>query len=310
MNEMIYNEEAHYMRHGHLAVTLTVVLGLALALASAGAAFAADSDDPSGTAAMIDIGMSARALGMGGAHIAVADDASAVYYNPAGLAFVGGHNVTSLYTSLHGAAGYLALGYAQKNLGAGLLRLNASGVEETDEFANVIGVFNTTDLTAIAGYGREITPNLSLGGAIKLYSQKLRDASGTGITGDVGALYKSEDGRFRAGAVARNLFGHVKYAGGATDPFDRSFGVGAAFAPSDKFLLAADVGLASGLTARVGAEYQLRNFAVRAGGVLSGGDVSITAGAGFAMQSFSVDYAYQTHKVLPDSHRLSLSMSF
>ena len=298
------------MRHGHLAVTLTVVLGLALALGSAGAAFAADGDDPSGTAAMIDIGMSARALGMGGAHIAVADDASAVYYNPAGLAFIGGHNVTSLYTSLHGAAGYLALGYAQKNLGAGVLRLNASGVEETDEFANVIGVFNTTDLTAMAGYGREIVPNLSLGGAVKLYSQKLRDASGTGVTGDVGALYRSEDGRFRAGAVGRNLFGHVKYAGGATDAFDRSFGAGAAFAPSDKFLLAADVGYASGLTARVGAEYQLRNFAVRAGGALSGGDVSVTAGAGFAMQNFCVDYAYQTHKVLPDSHRLSLSMSF
>ncbi|HAI85785.1 MAG TPA: hypothetical protein DCL63_02200, partial [Firmicutes bacterium] len=104
--------------------------------------------------------------------------------------------------------------------------------------------------------------------------------------------------------------GHVKYAGGATDAFDRSFGAGAAFAPSDKFLLAADVGYASGLTARVGAEYQLRNFAVRAGGVLSGGDVSVTAGAGFAMQNFCVDYAYQTHKVLPDSHRLSLSMSF
>ncbi|HBK60118.1 MAG TPA: hypothetical protein DDZ84_04905, partial [Firmicutes bacterium] len=69
------------------------------------------------------------------------------------------------------------------NLGAGLLRLNASGVEETDEFANVIGVFNTTDLTAMAGYGREIMPNLSLGGAVKLYTQKLRDASGTGITG-------------------------------------------------------------------------------------------------------------------------------
>ena len=294
------------MRHRHLAVLLAVVLTLALA----GGASAADSDDPSGTAAMIDIGMSARALGMGGAHIAVADDASAVYYNPAGLAFVDGRNVTSLYTSLHGAAGYLALGYAQRNLGAGVLRLNASDIEETDEFANVIGVFGTTELAAMAGYGREIVPGLSLGAAVKVYNQELRDASGTGVTGDVGALYRSEDGRFRVGAVGRNLLGQVEYGSGATDSFDRSFGVGAAFAPSDRFLLAADLGYASGLTARVGAEYRFRSFAVRAGGVLCGGDVSVTAGAGFAMQSFRVDYAYQTHKVLPDSHRLSLSMSF
>jgi len=298
------------MRHRPIVVMLTIVLGLGLALVPARAALAADGDDPSGTAAMMDIGMSARALGMGGAHIAVADDASAVYYNPAGLAFIDGRKITSLYTSLHGAAGYLALGYAQANLGAGMLRLNASDIEETDEFANVIGVFGTTELAAMAGYGREIIPGLSLGGAVKFYNQKLRDASGTGITGDVGALYKSEDGRFRVGAVGRNLLGRVKYSSGAVDAFDRSFGIGAAFAPSDKFLLAADLGYASGLLARVGAEYRFRSFVVRAGGVLSGGDVSVTAGAGFAIQSFRVDYAYQTHKILPDSHRLSLSLSF
>ncbi len=58
--------------------------------------------------------------GMGGAHIAVADDAAVIYYNPAGLARIEGRSVTSLYTSLHGgAAGYMALGYAQKNVGGG-----------------------------------------------------------------------------------------------------------------------------------------------------------------------------------------------
>jgi len=42
---------------------------------------------------------------MGGAHIAVADDASVIYYNPAGLALVDGINVTSLYTSQYGGTG-------------------------------------------------------------------------------------------------------------------------------------------------------------------------------------------------------------
>jgi len=259
---------------------------------------------------MLDIGMSARAMGMGGAHIAVADDAAVIYYNPAGLALIDGHSVTSLYTNLHGAAGYLALGYAQKNVGGGFLRLNASGIEETDEYANVIGTFGVSDLTEMAGYGREVASGLSLGGTVKLYSQSLADVSGKGVTGDVGALYVMDDGKLSFGAVARNVVGKVRYDNNAEDAFERAFGVGAAYRPSDSLLFAADAVLEDGLAARVGAEYRIKQFALRAGGALDGGEASITAGAGFAMDSFAVDYAYQTHKVLPDSHRISLSVRF
>lgn len=287
-----------------------LLLAAALVLTLSGAAYAAQDEDPVGTAAMLDIGMSARAMGMGGAHIAVADDAAVIYYNPAGLGFIDGHNVTSLYTSLHGAAGYLALGYAQKNMGGGLLRLNASGIEETDEFANVIGTFGMSDFTAMAGYGREVVPGLSLGGTVKLYSQSLADVSGKGVTGDVGALYVMDDGKLGFGAVARNLIGKVRYDNNAEDAFERAFGVGAAYRPSDSLLFAVDAVFEDGLAARVGAEYRIKQFALRAGGVLDRGEVSITAGAGFAMESFAVDYAYQTHKVLPDSHRISLSVRF
>ncbi|HPZ14698.1 MAG TPA: PorV/PorQ family protein [Bacillota bacterium] len=287
-----------------------LLFAAALILAISGAAYAAQDEDPVGTAAMLDIGMSARAMGMGGAHIAVADDAAVIYYNPAGLALIDGHSVTSLYTNLHGAAGYLALGYAQKNVGGGFLRLNASGIEETDEYANVIGTFGVSDLTEMAGYGREVALGLSLGGTVKLYSQSLADVSGKGVTGDVGALYVMDDGKLSFGAVARNVVGKVRYDNNAEDAFERAFGVGAAYRPSDSLLFAADAVLEDGLAARVGAEYRIKQFALRAGGALDGGEASITAGAGFAMDSFAVDYAYQTHKVLPDSHRISLSVRF
>ncbi len=139
------------------------LLAAALVLALTGAAGAAGDEDPVGTAAVLNIGMGARAMGMGGAHIGVADDAAAVYYNPAGLGFIDGHNATSLYTSLHGAAGYLALGYAQSNFGGGFLRLNASELEETDEFANVIGTFGVRDFTAKANLALALWPETSLG---------------------------------------------------------------------------------------------------------------------------------------------------
>jgi len=47
------------------------VLALALILALLPASAALATEDPVGTAAMMGLGMGARALGMGGAHIAV-----------------------------------------------------------------------------------------------------------------------------------------------------------------------------------------------------------------------------------------------
>mgnify|MGYP002682578709 CR=1 FL=1 len=86
-------------------------LALVLLFALAASAIASAAEDPIGTAAMLDIGLGARALGMGGAHIAVADGAAAVYYNPAGLAFIDGRHIVSLYTNQFGAAGYICLLY-------------------------------------------------------------------------------------------------------------------------------------------------------------------------------------------------------
>lgn len=289
--------------------TTALVLALALALTLASTAARAAGDGV-GTAAMLDIGMGARALGMGGAHIAVADDAAAIYYNPAGLALVSGRNITSLYTSQFGAANYIALGYAQKNIGAGLLRLDASQIEETDEFANVTGLFGVTDFAGIVGYGATVFGNLSLGASAKLYQQTLPENRGRGFTLDAGAIVSFADGKFRLGAVGRNLIGSLKYDSGETDPFDRSFGIGVAFCPVDNLTIAGDAVVKNGFTAKLGAEYKFKQFAVRAGGALSDGKVSITAGAGFGLAGFSIDYAYQTHSVLPDSHRLSLCARF
>lgn len=284
------------------------VLVLAMVFALSPAWVAQAEEDPVGTAAMMDIGMGARALGMGGAFIAVADDANAIYYNPAGLALIEGRHVTSLYTSQYGAAGYMAAGYAQKNVGAGLLMLDASGIEETDEFANVTGYFGMREYTAIGAYGVTVWPNISLGGAVKYYSQSLPGDTGSGLTGDVGLLYDA--GVIKVGAVARSVLGSVHYTSGDDDAFDRSWGVGVSTRPLPGLLVAADAVVKGEYTLHAGAEYLLGNMALRGGAIWGEGRTSFTAGLGVVMPGFSVDYAYQTHSVLPDSHRLSLSIRF
>ena len=288
----------------------STALALVLLFALAAGATASAAEDPVGTAAMLDIGLGARALGMGGAHIAVADDAAAVYYNPAGLAFIDGRHITSLYTNQFGAAGYMGLGYAQRYVGAGAMKLDASGIDQTDEFANVTGVFGVTDLTLILGAAARAMPQLGVGGAVKYYSQALPANSGRGVTGDIGVLFATDSGRFRIGAVCRNALGSLKYDSGHTDAFDRSFGAGVAVRPMDNLLLAADVIYKDGMDARIGGEFRLGKFALRAGGGYRDEKFSFSVGAGFVIPLFSIDYAYQTHSTLPDSHRLSLGVRF
>jgi len=285
-------------------------LALVLLFALAAGATTLAAEDPIGTAAMLDIGLGARALGMGGAHIAVADDAAAVYYNPAGLAFIDGRHVVSLYTNQFGAAGYMGLGYAQRYLGVGGMKLDASGIDQTDEFANVTGVFGVTDLTLILGAAAKVMPQFGVGGAVKYYSQALPANSGRGVTGDIGILFATDSGKFRLGAICRNVLGSLKYDSGHTDAFDRSLGAGVAVRPMDNLLLAADVIWKDGIDARIGGEFRLGKFALRAGGGYRDEKLSFSAGAGFLLPAFSIDYAYQTHSILPDSHRLSLCVKF
>lgn len=287
-----------------------MALALVLLFALAAGATTLAAEDPVGTAAMLDIGLGARALGMGGAHIAVVDDAATIYYNPAGLAFMEGRHVVSLYTNQFGAANYMGLGYAQRYVGAGAMKLDASGIDETDEFANVTGVFGVTDLTLILGAAAKVMPQFGVGGAVKYYSQALPSNSGRGVTGDIGVLFATDSGKFRVGAVCRNVLGSLKYDSGHTDAFDRSFGAGVAVRPMDNLLIAADVIWKDGIDARVGGEFRLGKFAVRAGGGYRDDKLSFSAGAGFLLPSFSIDYAYQTHSILPDSHRLSLCVKF
>jgi uncharacterized protein UPF0164 len=177
------------------------------------------------------IGVGARALGMGSAFAGLADDGSAAYWNPAGLATLGTHEVSAMHAEQFGsivqydflsyATPIGAPGKAKQGLAVSLIRLGVDEIPDTRglEIIDVNGngrfdypedrlvvdesrfVFDSdNDVALLFSYAREVSRGFSLGGNVKLIRQWLGDSlrsNGFGL--DVGALYVGPHG-WSAGA--------------------------------------------------------------------------------------------------------------
>jgi outer membrane protein OmpA-like peptidoglycan-associated protein len=77
---------------------MALILGTGVLLGAVADAQAVGSSS-NHLAPYLRMGTGARALGMGGAFVGVADDATAAYWNPAGLAWTAGWEVTGMYTA-------------------------------------------------------------------------------------------------------------------------------------------------------------------------------------------------------------------
>lgn len=152
-----------------------------------------------------------RAAGMGNAGVALADNASAIFWNPAGLASQRGAEVSLthapwlpaitsdlFYEYLVGKYHFEGIG----TLGGHITFLNLGEQENRDANNVLLGTFRSYELAAGVSYGRQVTERLSLGtGARLIYSNLSGGATIPGAAGsteteagisfgvDLGALY-------------------------------------------------------------------------------------------------------------------------
>jgi len=150
----------------------------------------------------------ARAAGMGEAFVAVADDATAVFWNPAGLAYQYGREVTIMHTPwLPGLASdmfYDFLAYKMDiegvgTIGFGLVYINLGEQQGMDEFGNPTDRFLSNEFAMSASYGTTITENLAVGIGLRYIKSNLApfgagneqgEGKGSSFAFDFGLLYK------------------------------------------------------------------------------------------------------------------------
>ena len=257
-------------------------------------------------------------MGMGGAFCAVADDASTIYWNPAGLTNISGKEVTAAYTQWFADIGHTFLGYAQslnKNnaLGAGLIYLGATDTER-DEWGVEKGSFQIVGMAPIIGYAHRLSSRISIGGSVKYVSQKLADVSAGGFAFDIGGLYRTRAGNVTLGMSIQNVGAEIKFIAEG-DALPQNTKLGIAYRIIENFTLALDANLLSdGQTyVCIGGEYWVTNtMALRLGYRTGPADegISITLGAGFKGERVLLNYAFVPYGDLGNSHRISLGMKF
>ncbi len=148
----------------------------------------------------------ARANGMGQAFVAVADDATAAFYNPAGIAMKRDQTRSRELFVMHSPWMpvfdiddlYLEyFSYTQHvpswgHFGLSVNYLNVGDVMETDEHGNELGTFSVYDWAVNLSYATRVMPTMSLGGNLKFIRSQLHPDHGVGTDWavDLGWLYR------------------------------------------------------------------------------------------------------------------------
>jgi hypothetical protein len=270
-------------------------------------------------AGFVDMEEGARATGMGGAFTAVADDATGIFWNPAGGAFTDGIKLTGMRTRLYSmtnvsedCVGLSYGGWKKTGWGFGWTR---SGVEDI-----------YSENTFVMGGGRLLGDRLALGTALRVYRVSAPGydyyndpnfkESDTGYALDVGVLYRSR--KWTAAAVMRNI-GEPELqlisTSESSDPIYSELRLAATYTIREVMLVSGELRRPQ----QVPSYYDSRTnyylgteiwfydvFALRTGLHRN----AATAGLGLTVDWLTVDAAMMSGRRPGNKYRLSLSMDF
>lgn len=171
-------------------------------------------------APFLEIGVGSRAIGMGGAFVATANDASALYWNPAGIAGMRNGQLLMMHSqwladiNFEFAGVVLPLGQLG-TIGAMITSLNSGDmdVRTIDQPEGTGEIFSATDLALGLSYGRSLTDRFSIGFNAKYIYQKIWHEKSQGFALDFGTLFVTGFHGLRIGAALTNFGTEMRMTG-------------------------------------------------------------------------------------------------
>lgn len=292
----------------------------------------------------------ARPNGMGEAFVAVADDATAGWWNAGGLAFMKSRNLAFMHSQLVpdlvNDVYYEYLGYSSPagDVGvwsASLIYLTYGESVATNDQGEVQGFFDSWEGALSASFAMQLGENLGAGISMKFirvdyapanFTQDNVDGTGTSFAVDLGTLYKMPAQRLNLGLSLTNMGPNIAFIDREqSDPLPFTARVGLAWTPvtdeisnllltfdleqSLVWLVDDDIDTRRSEVYHIGTEYRYVNLlAGRLGYVYDeDGDFKApTYGLGFIYKDkLSLDYANVPQaQTLERVHRWSLYFTF
>jgi hypothetical protein len=290
------------------------------------------------------IGVGARAEGMGETFVAVADDPSAIFWNPAGLASLQRREIVESHVEWPADVRYdhLTMVLPSQKIGGSIgLQFGVLGtkIRETTELApdGTGREFNYSDVVAGASFARRWTDRLLVGVGAKYVREDLGSQVGGPVTNavlfDVGSIFYLGIGSVRVATALTSFGPEMKPSGQYVSPYTgelreydgfdppMTFRFGVAFEPveSESQRLTTSIEMTQPADnqrqLRGGVEWSYhRTFALRTGYNTDADLLKFSAGAGFVARFGSMrgnlDYAYTDGGILGAIHRLTFGVRF
>lgn len=303
-----------------------------------------DKDVGTGAAQFLKLGADARAAGLGNAGRALFEDANSAYWNPAGLAGLTYRHATMSHGAYYQNVFYDYLAYAQPirpavtgrrerelradQYGAfsiALMYVNAGQIQELDNTGLETGEsYTPQDAAVIAGWGLPVTRSLDVGISGKYITSRIKESAATGAF-DFGArlrLRVFDTIPWIISGGIHNVGGRMKYIE-QEDQVPLTFAIGNALRVTRNWSFVCDVVAArdNSLYPAFGTEYRFVydadlsatfrfGYQRRVTDASLDGLTGISAGGGFGVGRFGVDYAWAPFGLLGDTHRIGLNYRF
>lgn len=233
-----------------------ILIALGILVIFSGGSFAGEY-----AAEFLDMPVGARAIGMGGAFTAVADDSTGLFWNPAGLAQIQTREFGAMYSDVFaGLVKHNFLNYVHPtNIGTFGLSIVNLGIEDIPDTRNLeyndingndeydagemifyeegkIEYKSDTENALFLSYGTNLAQfmekdlGILVGANLKVIQQSVFEFKSNGVYLDIGALYQTPIAGLNVGLNLKDLVGTgIQWNTGHTDRIPASIKLGVAY---------------------------------------------------------------------------------
>ncbi len=171
-------------------------------------------------AKFLSIPVGARALGMGGAFVAVANDASAMYWNPSGLASITQSEAVFAHANWLADIDFNYGGVIMPMEDVGIIGVNFTSLSmaemerTTEDRPEGTGQYFSAGSFAVGvSYAKKLTDWFSIGGNVKYINEHIWNSSATGFAVDVGTLFTTPFPGLKFGVAISNFGTKMRMTG-------------------------------------------------------------------------------------------------